>query len=325
MEIINSDDIKKFAPIAYLELATKEYPEQEWLIEKLIPAGGITIISGYPGSFKTWFMLDMAIRIAKGEKFLEVFNTTKNKVLYIDEENGERTLQKRIKALTKDKNIPLEFLPFQNFTLSRSDEIIDYCKENEIGLVIMDSLIRIHNFDENSSQDMAKLFKEFKKFKLNNISIVFSHHNRKTGKYNNPREDIRGSSEILAFLDCGLSLRNKNKNQITVYQTKLRTDTEREPFNITIEIEKETEKTKLIFDEELIEKISKPEIAKDLIIKLFSDKKELFRKEVFSLLKNKSIGESSIKEALKELLDDKKIESTPGGNGNTLLYKYVEN
>ncbi|GEM_PF-6785713 len=56
-----------FKPIKVSELMQKEFDAEEFIVDNLIPEHGITIISGYPGSFKTFITLNIAIKVAKGE------------------------------------------------------------------------------------------------------------------------------------------------------------------------------------------------------------------------------------------------------------------
>ena len=57
------------------ELMLKEYPPQRWVVEKLIPQGGLVMMSASPASYKTWLMLQVALSVAKGEEFINAFHT----------------------------------------------------------------------------------------------------------------------------------------------------------------------------------------------------------------------------------------------------------
>jgi len=326
LEELQQKQKRRFQPLKMSELMNLEFLEQKWLVENLIPMDSITMIAGYPTSFKTWLMLDLAVKISQGKKFLDHFDTEKMKVLFIDEENGERLLQTRFKKITELTNLDINFLSFRGFKLDKSDLIIDDCKKNQIGLVIMDSLIRIHNQkDENSSTEMAKLYDQFKKFKKENITVIFSHHNRKVGSNRpNSAEDIRGSSELFAFLDCGLSLKKrKGKNSvIEVEQTKLREQVERSPFQINIIDKDDLIEFEFAGDIKEVEKVSKIEQAKKNILSLLEVNQELYRQELMKKIKDNSeekIGESSIKEALQQLVQDGQISSRTG-SGSTQIY-----
>lgn len=310
----------KFIPIKFEELIGYDFPAKDWLVEYLIPANSISVISGYPGSYKTWLLLDLAIRIAKGEKYLNEFQSRKSKVLYIDEENDLPLFKDRITALCEDKSLDIEFLSQKGFKLKNSQIIVDYCLKNNIKVVLMDSLIRIHSQDENSSTEMAKLFEEFKKFKLNGIAVIFAHHNRKSRNgESNPTEDVRGSSEIFAFLDTGLSVSKiKKTRQVRITQAKLRQGQELPPF--TVDILDEGEKIQLVFSRFLMEeeKLSKSELAQEKIAALLNISNQLNQKQIIDSLKNEA-SESSVKKAIKEMELSGQIISQHG-KGSEILY-----
>lgn len=309
--------------VSYASLITTKFPEIVWLVDKIIPDECLTMISGSPASFKTWLMLDLAICITSGKKFLNQFDVKKDKILFVDEESGERIIQRRLLQLTKESVLDIKFLCYKDFKLSASDEIISYCLENNIGVVIIDSLIRVHSGEENSSKEMSKLYDELKKYKKNNISVIIAHHNKKTGNnQHNPSEDVRGSSEIVASVDAGISIRSlKEKKQLKITPHKCRIAEEHKPF--TIDISDTDGFVSFNYSGEIESiKESKIQTAKDSIINLLSGGQEMYQKEIIESLKN-TVGESSVKESLKELLSNKTI-SLRKGDGNIQYYKLNE-
>ena len=71
------------------ELMAMEFPQEEWLIDKIVPQAGITMFVGEAAAGKSFIALD-AIRALTGDsKFLDNFEVkTQCKVLIIDKENG---------------------------------------------------------------------------------------------------------------------------------------------------------------------------------------------------------------------------------------------
>ena len=65
----------KLYPETIKQLYKKEFPPIRWIVDDLIPAGGVTIMSGYASSFKTWLFMEMAVKVAKGEPVFGKFNT----------------------------------------------------------------------------------------------------------------------------------------------------------------------------------------------------------------------------------------------------------
>src|SRR5467141_2552642 len=58
----------------------------EWLIDDIIPLGGITLLSGESGGGKTWLAYAIAGAVARGESFAD-FKVQQKPVLYLDGEN----------------------------------------------------------------------------------------------------------------------------------------------------------------------------------------------------------------------------------------------
>jgi len=72
--------------------------QTKWIIDSLVPTDGLSMLVGQAKHFKTWILLEMARCVARGDKFLNKFQTNKGKVVYIDEENGlamNREIKKR--------------------------------------------------------------------------------------------------------------------------------------------------------------------------------------------------------------------------------------
>ena len=84
-------------------LMSMEFPKIFYPVEGLVPVGE-TVVASPPKFGKSWMMLQMGIKIAKGEDFLH-FHTNKCHVLYFALEDSEQFLQDRIKKLASDDEI----------------------------------------------------------------------------------------------------------------------------------------------------------------------------------------------------------------------------
>lgn len=140
------------------ELMAQKYPDAVYIVDRLIPAEAITILSGQSRSFKTYALLDLAIAVASQKQLFGYFNTTQTNVLIINEEDGERLLQQRFRQLgmAHDEELPIYISALNDFKLEddQISQVLRVCEEKEINLVIIDSLIRVHSADENSAKDM---------------------------------------------------------------------------------------------------------------------------------------------------------------------------
>lgn len=222
------------------QLMAKEFPEQEYIVDRLIPASSITILSGQSRSFKTYTLLEVALAAAKGEPLFGQFSTQKTGILIIDEENGERLLQKRLKQLHAVENLPIYVSSFGGFQLDDThiDSVLEFCSANNIGLVIIDALIRVHGADENSARDMSKVFQKLRTFTKHDVAILVTQHHRKMGQKDmGAGNELRGSGDILAAVDSHVAVARKEKFYLTFSQEKQRYDVELDPFQVKVNVD----------------------------------------------------------------------------------------
>lgn len=240
---IDSIETKKEFPelISLDDLMSMEFPENKWVIEKLIPLQGITIIAGAPGNFKTWILLSMAISISKGEDFLGKFPSLKSNILIIDEENPLYMIKDRSKLLGAAKALSIDIISQRGFLIEDDawiKRILDICESKKIDVIFFDSLIRIHQAEENSATNMSNVFRRIKRFCRAGKTVIITHHERKEGAIKSSGQNrLRGSSDISAAVDSHLTVRkikDDDKNKLAIEQPKLRQEQEIEPFEVSI-------------------------------------------------------------------------------------------
>ncbi len=223
------------------ELMSQDYPDQEYIVDRLVPASSITILSGQSRSFKTYTLLDMALCVASGRPLFGQFATQETGVLIIDEENGERLLQKRLKQLNAAENLPIYITSFGGFHLDDKhiEEVLGFCAENNIGLIIIDALIRVHGADENSAKDMSKVFQKLRAFTKQDVAVLVTQHHRKMGANGDmgAGNNLRGSSDILAAIDSHIGVNRKDNLYLTFTQDKQRYDVELDPFQVKVNVD----------------------------------------------------------------------------------------
>ena len=299
-------------------ISEMQFPDNEWLVEKIVPLQGITIVSGAPGSYKTWLIWQMAINIAEGARFLEQFQCNQSSILIIDEENHLRLVRDRFRMLRASTELPIHFLSQQGLSVLKNDsikEIIEMCKNNNIGTVFIDSLVRISHADENDAQQMAKVLGVIKGFCQAGITVIVTHHERKEGiNKGSGLNRLRGSSDIPAAIDSHVSVRKSkdNKKIILVEQPKLRMSEELEPFSISVTTEDDTIKFK--FEGAPVNELTNE--IKELIIEILGEdenKQGLSIAEITEeVRKSIKVGKQAPGKVVNELIKEGVIESKPG-------------
>jgi predicted ATP-dependent serine protease len=299
-----------FKPISLNDLFSMEFPENKWVIEKLIPHQGITLISGAPASFKTWLLLRMALDIARGKSLFGHFECEQNKVLIIDEENHLRIVRERFKSLDAGADLSIYYLSQKDFLISNKgmiENVLAICAEKEIGVIFIDSLVRINDAEENDASQMSEVFRGIKQFCQSGKTVIITHHERKDGAMKSSAQNrLRGSSDIQASVDCHLAIRRDkdDKNKILIEQAKLRIDEEIKPFEVAIK--KNGNFTEFIYLGLPSGEISKKDQAKNVILLILEgDRDGLSRSALSTKVRaEEDIGEKSIREAVDNLVSD---------------------
>lgn len=224
------------------DLMTMEFSEDNWIVEKLVPEGGITILGGKRSCNKTWFSLGAALAITRGEPFLGNFKTIQKKVVYIDAENGRSQIKKRLKMLTDAEQFPgLDFMFFPSLKLDEGNEELHACLSASPGsVVIIDSFRRVLGVDENDASAvngmlvgaLRPLVEECK------ATFILLHHLRKgSGRgVQDHLDELRGSSELVNYADSVVLMERlrTNPNIVTVRHAKSRTGVEVPPFRLEV-------------------------------------------------------------------------------------------
>jgi KaiC/GvpD/RAD55 family RecA-like ATPase len=287
--------------------------ESKWIIKDLLPENGITILSGNPGSFKTWSTLHFALCIAQGKPVYNHFETTKGNILIIDEEDGIGLLQQRAKSLSADGKSNIYFLVMSGFKIDDEDndrELFEYIKKYRIKVVILDSLVRIHRGEENSSSAIALVFEVLRKLNRKGVSVLLNHHHRKKpiGKTFDS-QPMRGSSDILAAIDCHMQIDHKD-DKLIIAQNKNRFGEEIKPFEVDIKKEDDKIFFNYVGDAEIAQ--DKSSEGMGIILDLLVDKNDwLTRAEIDEGLNGK-VGKNNIGVALTTLVSSGDVKCRTG-------------
>lgn len=286
--LLSNDEITPgVIPMWYADLAVLNIDPPTWIVDTLIPDASITIISAPPAQYKTWLAFDIAIKVASGEPVFEQFQTKKTNVLIIDEESGLARTRHRLEQLGASGDAQIAVSSYHSFKLDEASakSLIDYCKAQKVGLVIFDSLTRIHGGDENSAKDMSAVMGELKRLAQANIGVFLIHHNRKPGQFGGKgANEMRGSGDILAACDVQISVKRKvDSSIITVFQNKNRDAPNLLPFDLEVH----SDGGKLWFEYAgRAQKLpNKNEVADKAIVKLMEDGIPRIQAEIKSALK----------------------------------------
>ncbi|WP_020157040.1 AAA family ATPase [Methylobacter marinus] len=210
----------EFELIAASELTLKPKPIN-WLVRNLLERESISLLYGAPASGKSLFALDWGFCIAKGMKW-EGRPTQQAGVVIIAGE-GFAGYARRLKALEIKHGIKAP----GNLLLSKQsaqlqdpgscDDVVKAIQKSCIkpGLIIIDTLNRNIDADENSSRDIAAFISNLDQFfKPLGAAVLVVHHSG-----HNESGRSRGSSAIRAAMDAEYCV-SKDENTVNLSCTK---------------------------------------------------------------------------------------------------------
>lgn len=146
-----------------LDYTNIQKPALEWIIPGVLPKGSMTLLVGPPKAGKSFFALQLALSVSRGDKFLDV-QSRPTPVLYLQLDTGEGIWRDRLVDL---KNVgvnldgPCYFVhpdhqmrPVDILNETGRAWMRSLVEESGSQLVVIDVLRELHTADENDSTAM---------------------------------------------------------------------------------------------------------------------------------------------------------------------------
>jgi hypothetical protein len=221
-------------PITLLtDLQLSTLPDPRWIVDGMIPEGGLAAVVGAPGVGKTTLTVDIMMRVALG---LPVFGrpTTPGPVIYIAAE-GVNGLKARAAAWKQANGIEqvedIYFItePIQLLHERETLGLLEAIEHRDISpsLLVVDTLARcFEGGDENSAEAMGRLIGSTGRLvKRLGATVLLNHHTRKAGDVE------RGSSALRGALDSMLMV-TEDGGVVTVSCEKMKDAEPFKPFRL---------------------------------------------------------------------------------------------
>ena len=197
-----------FAPKMLSELSS-ETLEIEWVWEGFIAKGHLTLFSALWKAGKSTLVSHLLKSISEGVPFVG-YATQLTKVLVVSEES-EGIWVRRRDDIGLSKNIAIVSKPttqrLKNAQWAELMQLIEvYCKKEEIGLVIFDTLSTFWPVqDESSNSQIEEAMLPLNILLKDNISVMLIHHFRKSGGEHGTATRGGGALGSRADILCELS------------------------------------------------------------------------------------------------------------------------
>jgi AAA domain-containing protein len=191
---------------------TADEPEEEWLVDGLVPADGLTILGGDPKTGKTLFALDLGFAVASGGRFLDR-DTAQASFLYVTEEGSPAEMRKRVKRLLESRppTLPTRLAYRQGV---RFDDELTWAEiRAEVdrlpkpALIVLDPLRELILGDENDSATINGVGRAVRSLLADfaGVTVVLLHHlSKRRDIGGNGGHRLRGSSALWGAADCTL-------------------------------------------------------------------------------------------------------------------------
>lgn len=208
------NDNNKLTVIDGETLADLRLPPTRFCVQTLLPQG-VTILGGAPKIGKSWMVLELCVRVAKGEAMWEMA-TTQGTTLYLCLEDTLRRVQERLLCITDE--VPANaFFATAAGTLADGlcEQIRQFTAEHpDTVLVAIDTFQMVRGGDTELSyaNDYAEVQKMKKLADDLNISLLLVHHLRKQGD-NDPLNKLSGTTGISGAVDAVFVLDKDKRSQ----------------------------------------------------------------------------------------------------------------
>lgn len=301
------------------DLYAKEYPPENFIIDKFLPVSGITMFSGDAGVGKSFVALDIVKSIVTGKDFLGHFSVNMRDLscLIIDKENGLKRMQKRLKGMEVPATDKVHLLKYpERFNLKNAEfmqYMADYIALNDIKLVVLDSFIDVLEGNENAAPDVSEVFNALRSIAPDICWVILHHESKPMPKFRRTASDrARGSSNIKAQLDYLFSLqRTKELRVIHIEQGKAR-DYELLPmFAVEFMTSPDGEMCGFDYLGEIKDDSSAVDEASSMITEYLKVTPNRSRQEIVDTAESEGIAESAVKRALAMLIEKKIVKAVP--------------
>lgn len=198
----------KLDAISVKEFLSKTHQEIKWVWEPFIPQGALCMCAAYMKTGKSTLVYGLLASIVRGLEFA-AYKTHKTKTLLLAVEESPRDVAIRLTkfGLSKEQDDPL-FIHTAPVVPDKPwyDELAKYVTDNEIGLVVVDTLASYWNvLDENANSEVHRAMMPLLWLaRSTGAAVLVIHHVNKGEGYGGRL--IRGASASFAIVDQALIL-----------------------------------------------------------------------------------------------------------------------
>ena len=239
-------------PVAIADALAEPKPEEEWVINGLLPVKGIALLAAEGGVGKSTLAAQLCAGLAAGQGFFGFDAGSAVPTLFLEAEGSRERFVERIGVALANLSIPPAGLPFyiqpKAWRPCLNGTTADTIRVCGARLVILDTVGLFERFDENSAT-------EFKALVINPLrrlgeetgaAFLLIHHQGKPNEMRKGRHKIRGTSAFVDDVDLAMRLEapdgDKARRRRLVFD-KIRHGSPQEDIELEYDFETATFKT----------------------------------------------------------------------------------
>lgn len=205
------EDVEELDTLTADELMHLYFPKKEFIVNTLLTPG-LAVLAGAPKIGKSWMVLDMCLKIAKGEAFLGQ-PTRKGSVLYLALEDDRYRLHRRLLRIADEGSDNMRVAhrcSMEPEALERQIQLF-IGQHPDTRLIVIDTFQKIRRSVREMSyaNDYAEVSRLKSIADKEGVCILLVHHTRKLGDSDYMNE-ISGTNGIAGSADTLMVLK-KNK------------------------------------------------------------------------------------------------------------------
>lgn len=241
-------------PVGVLELLSQPEPDDDWLLEELLPADGNFLLAGYPKTHKTNLILELLVALAIAGKFLGRFQAPRRfRVGAILMEDRPHRVRRRLRRICQGHRVKLEDLDGHLFiwfrpALRLSDasamrELAAFVADCGLDYLHIDNWAYVSTGNSNDADEVTPQLSALSGLRAareQGMTVGLTQHARKTTKdvdADRLTDMIRNSSAFGAWYDAGIVLARENETAPVTVRAELRDHPSPNPFAFTVEDE----------------------------------------------------------------------------------------
>ncbi len=283
-----------------------------YMVVDLIPENMINLLTGKPGSFKSWLMASLAVTTANGEQLFNAYSCERcDRVIYIDEDTPQSLYEQRLEILALGQ-IPtsIDQRSMTGFRLVDDQAREALCREiknlttqGKKVLVLLDCLAKVAvGLNLDRTEDAVKAMNYLTQIRDAGATVVVSHHTsiHRRGKEPMNNTLIKAGSDSVLHVEA-LPLEDRHIFLVSP-------DSKRVLLAQQFAVELEGDAEVWAFMQRINQMPAVPTDDEKLLFRLFPDGTTEWTVKGISESTGRDLPDSRIREALSRLVQERCLE-----------------